>query len=113
MKIITSLLLSLFSACTHVPVATIAEESDLRNMLVPGFALSTVPESQKKEFYLVLAVFAGTRKATEFVREVNFNASMDQASVAFSFEAGLHGGGYAFFKKKDGQWVVDSTYYSV
>ncbi len=98
--------------CVEAPLSSSQANAELRKILAGDFVLSSIPSAQKEEFHLVLAAFAKTRKPTEFVREVTINEAMDEASVAFTFEGGIHRGGYAFLKKKGGIWIVAETYYS-
>lgn len=81
----------------------------LRKLLDPEFVLTSVPENRQEDIYQILEAFAADRRPDELVRGVEFGSG-SEASLSFS-DQGMHGGGVAYLKKKEGRWVLDQKWY--
>jgi hypothetical protein len=110
-RLLLSLLLAgaVASCAGNSPVVSLARKEALRKILVPEFAVTSIPAKREEDFFRVLDVFDAGRRKNEFVRSVEFKFG-SEATLGFE-DGGMHGGGVAILKMKGGKWIIDQKAY--
>ena len=114
MKTIAPAVLLLLAGCASGPAGptglSATRSRTLEKMLVPQFDVATVPAQYRADFYAVLDIFARGRRPDEFVLRAEF-ALTGEITLYFS-NSGMHGGGFAIFRRQNGQWIEDKGYFA-
>jgi len=101
-------LISCLVGCNY-DLVVIGVPAKLVSILSDEFSMPSPSEIPKKEVIGILNAFSKGRGKDEYVRRID-HYSGDFASIDFE-NGGMHGGGAANMRKKDGTWSIEAKFY--
>lgn len=93
------------------PADFTSRKSTLHYLLDDRFDPASVPKEHEDDFHEIIGAFVQYKyhRHDEFIYKIRFTAP-DAANFQFS-DGGMHGGGVATVKKKDGKWAVEEAWH--